>query len=235
MDRHRINKSIFDDKHIGRPMFYVLTRTPRSPFTNFIPQSSCRPAGPTTCQTCRPVGEAVGLGPTLIADTGSYPHSSYPQTMHHTQFVPTQLLPTNQAPYTVRIHTVHTHKPRIIHSSYPQLLPTNHAPYTVRIHTVRTHKPCTIRIHAVRTHKPRIIHSSYPHSYYPQTMHHTQFVPTQLLPTNHAPCKVRIHTVRTHKPRIIHSSYPQPTVTVCAISKLHSDASLADLTNICAR
>ena len=27
---------------------HVLTRTPRSPFTNFIPQSSCRTAGPTT-------------------------------------------------------------------------------------------------------------------------------------------------------------------------------------------
>ena len=57
--RHQI-KSIFDDKHIGRPMFYVLTRTPRSPFTNFIPQSSCR--------TGRPFGEAVGLGSTLIAN-----------------------------------------------------------------------------------------------------------------------------------------------------------------------
>ena len=56
--------SIFDDKQIGQPMFFVLTCSPWSPSTNSIPQSSCRTAGPTTSKTCWPVGEAIGLGPT---------------------------------------------------------------------------------------------------------------------------------------------------------------------------
>ena len=73
--RHRI-KLIFDDKHSGRPMFCVLTRTPRSPFTNFITQSSCRTDGTTTWETCRPAGEAVGIGPMLITDTACHPSSN---------------------------------------------------------------------------------------------------------------------------------------------------------------
>ena len=64
--RHRI-KSINEDKHIGRPMFYALTRTPRSPFTNFIPQRADNLTNLSArWRSCRPWAD----GSTLIADTG---------------------------------------------------------------------------------------------------------------------------------------------------------------------
>ena len=73
VDRHRINKSIFDSKHIGRPMLYVLTRTPRSTFTTFTnftppPRQVVGPPGQQLDKLVGPLAK-MSAGSTLIADT----------------------------------------------------------------------------------------------------------------------------------------------------------------------
>ena len=67
--------STFDDKHIGRPISFILTPHPLIHFHQLHTPVRSNNFGPTTSQNCRPVGEVVGLGLMLMTDTSG---NTYP-------------------------------------------------------------------------------------------------------------------------------------------------------------